>query len=348
MNLRESILNEKNEIKHFNTKTADVYATVAMMSDMSFQARNLANAAKLFQTMVSEKDNVVILTLAGSLVSAGLKRVIIDLVNNNMVDVIVSTGANIIDQDFFEALGNKHYKGSQFQDDEALRKADIDRIYDTFIDERALKVCDETVKIIADKYVGSTEDIKVLSSRQFIKLMAEYLIENNLGKHSIIKTCYEKNVPIFVPAFSDCSAGFGLVAHQLEKPFNHIAIDSVKDFRELSEIKLRHDDTSLFMIGGGVPKNFVQDTVVMVDIMTDGQAAMHKYAVQITVADERDGALSGSTLKEANSWGKVNSEEGHEQMVFCEATIAFPLIATYVLQSVESRDPKNLDLEIKD
>lgn len=128
-----------------------------------------------------------------------------------------------------------------------------------------------------------------------------------------------------MPAFSDCSAGFGLVHHQWHKKKEHLTIDSVRDFRELTEIKLAVKDTGIIMIGGGVPKNFAQDVVVATDILGE-EKPMHKYAIQLTVADERDGGLSGSTLKEACSWGKV--ELSYEQMVFGEATLTFPLLAS--------------------
>ena len=144
---------------------------------------------------------------------------------------------------------------------------------------------------------------------------------------SIVLACYEKDVPIFCPAFSDCSAGFGLVAHQhARQGKSMLSIDSAKDFYEITQLKIQNPTTGLLMIGGGVPKNFAQDIVVAADIL-GVEASMHKYAIQITVADARDGALSGSTLKEASSWGKVDLT--YEQMVFAEATIAFPLIAGY-------------------
>ena len=133
-------------------------------------------------------------------------------------------------------------------------------------------------------------------------------------------------MPIFVPAFSDCSAGFGLIHHQWHHPGKHLSIDSAKDFLELTKIKIESKRSGLLMIGGGVPKNFAQDTVVAADYL-GFDVGMHKYAVQITVADDRDGALSGSTLKEANSWGKVDL--GAEQMVYAEATLALPLVAGY-------------------
>jgi deoxyhypusine synthase len=133
-------------------------------------------------------------------------------------------------------------------------------------------------------------------------------------------------VPIFCPAFSDSSAGFGLVKHQWEHPDKYVSIDSVRDFLELTQIKMAAETTGLFMIGGGVPKNFAQDTVICAEIL--GQdVPMHQYAVQITVADVRDGACSSSTLKEASSWGKVDTV--FEQMVYAEATSVLPLIVSY-------------------
>jgi deoxyhypusine synthase len=152
--------------------------------------------------------------------------------------------------------------------------------------------------------------------------MANYIEENHHDRNSIVYKAYEKGIPIFCPAFSDCSAGFGLVHHQWNNPHQHVSIDSVKDFRELTKIKIENDKSGIFMIGGGVPKNFTQD---------------------IVVADERDGALSGSTLKEACSWGKVDTV--HEQMVFAEAAIALPLIAGYAYhkRSWEGRQAKNFN-----
>jgi len=237
------------------------------------------------------------------------------------VDAIVSTGAIIVDQDFFEALGFKHYKGDIFMNDDVLRRLAIDRIYDTYIDEDQLRICDATCGEIADSL-----EPRPYSSREFIREMGRYLTRNGKNRESVVLAAFEKEVPIFCPAFSDCSAGFGLIHHQYENPDKHLSIDSAKDFLELTKIKIASKQSGLFMIGGGVPKNFAQDTVVAGDYL-GFDVGMHKYAVQITVADVRDGALSGSTLKEANSWGKV--DQGAEQMVYAEATIALPLIAGY-------------------
>jgi deoxyhypusine synthase len=309
-------------VRHIEiTRQPGIMPLVASMENMAFSSRDLFRASDIYDRMLRDTGCAVILTLAGSLISAGLKQVIVDLIRNNMVDAIVSTGANIVDQDFFEALGYQHYVGSQYADDTTLRNLHIDRIYDTYIDEDELRVCDDTTRIIAD-----TLEPRAYSSREFIREMGAYLKKHGKNKNSIVLEAYNRGVPIFCPAFSDCSAGFGLVVHQLQHPDEHVTIDSVKDFREITQIKLMNRETGIFMIGGGVPKNFTQDIVVCAEILQD-DAPMHKYAVQVTVADVRDGALSSSTLREASSWGKVDTV--YEQMVYSEATIAVPLIAGY-------------------
>ncbi|MCF8259635.1 MAG: deoxyhypusine synthase [Melioribacteraceae bacterium] len=313
----------KDKIEHFDIKQHNVVPVVDAMEKMAFSARDLNRAAKIYNMMLDDNECAVILTLAGSVFSAGLKKIVYDLVSNNMVDAIVSTGAIMVDQDFFEALGFKHYIGNQFSDDNELRELHIDRIYDTFIDEDELRICDDTTAEIFDSL-----EPRAYSSRELLWHFGKYLDENGGPKvdDSVIYAAYKNDVPIFVPAFSDCSAGFGIVMHQHKNPEKHVSFDSGKDFYELTKIKLANSETGIFMVGGGVPKNFTQDIVVAADILQE-DAPMHKYAIQITVADVRDGALSSSTLKEASSWGKV--ETTYEQMVYSEATLALPLIASY-------------------
>lgn len=316
---RQELLQET--VQPIDIKAFDVVGLVEAMSQTAFQARNLGRAAQIYDQMLQDSECAIILCLAGSLFSAGLKGVVCDLINHNMVDVIVSTGANIVDQDFFEALGYRHYVGDPLADDELLRQQRIDRIYDTYIDEDQLRVCDMTIAEIANSL-----EKRPYSSREFIHQMGAYLEHQGKDCQSVVLAAYQHQVPIFVPAFSDCSAGFGLVHHQWNSPETHLTIDSVRDFRELTQCKLASPYTGLVIIGGGVPKNFAQDTVVAAELL-GFETSMHKYAVQVTVADERDGGLSGSTLREAHSWGKVNKTL--EQMVFSEATLAFPLIAGY-------------------
>ena len=311
-------------VEHVDITTYDARPVIDAMRKMSFSSRDTARAADILTMALEDKPCSVWLTLAGSTSAAGCMHVYRDMIRLGMIDTVVATGASIIDMDFFEALGFKHYQAKSDVDDRDLRSLYIDRIYDTYIDEEELQACDHAIKEITDAL-----EPRPYSSREFIHEIGKWLAAGNAKKPgSLIQTAYEEGAPIFCPAFTDSSAGFGLVKHQVErikagKPY--VTIDSVADFRELTEVKLAAGTTGLFMVGGGVPKNFAQDTVVCAEILGH-DAEMHKYAVQITVADVRDGACSSSTLKEACSWGKVDVT--FEQMVFAEATTVVPLIVS--------------------
>jgi deoxyhypusine synthase len=330
-------------VEHVDITKFDARPIISAYREMAYSSRTLAQAADIYSMMLKDRDCAVILTLAGSVISAGLKRAVVTLIEHNMVDAVVSTGANIVDQDFFEGLGFRHYiaPGSPEAppvDDMTLRNMMIDRIYDTYIDEDDLRACDATTHEIFDAFAPGA-----YSSREFIGAMGAYLARTHPRNESLVKSAYLKRVPIFVPAFSDCSAGFGIVLQQteaIEQGRGQVAFDSGKDFRELTDIKLACKDTGLLMLGGGVPKNFAQDIVVAAELLNERRGgkgtatlrvanegvAMHKYAIQLTVADSRDGALSGSTLREACSWGKVDVV--HEQMVFGELSALFPLLTS--------------------
>ena len=324
----------KKPVEHIDITSFDSRKIIDSMEKMSFTSRDTARASGIFNEMLSDKNCTTFLTLAGSTSAAGCMQIYSDMIKYNMIDVIVATGASIIDMDFFEALGFRHYQGSQFQDDTQLRENYIDRIYDTYIDEKDLQACDKTICEIANSL-----EPRSYTSREFIKEIGKYLKINAKKKGSLIEIAYDNNVPIFCPAFTDSSAGFGLVMHQEKNPKKHITIDSIREFRELTEIKIQSKSSGLLMIGGGVPKNFVQDTVVCAELLGK-EVDMHKYAIQITVADTRDGACSSSTLKEASSWGKVDVSK--EQMVFAEATSVLPLIVSdaYHRKYWQKRKPK--------
>lgn len=325
-------------VEHIDITSFDARPIIDAMDKMSFSSRDTARAAEIYNMMLAENDCTVILTLAGSTSAGGCMDAYAKMVELGMVDVIVSTGASIVDMDFFEGLGFNHYQARDLDADEELREMYIDRIYDTYIDEEDLQRVDHTIGDIADSMAGAP-----ISSRAFIQAMGQYLVDHGKKENALVKRAFENDVPIFCPAFSDSSAGFGLVRHQMDrmkdnKPY--VAIDSVADFRELTEIKIKAGATGLLMVGGGVPKNFAQDTVVCAEILGHEDVEMHKYAVQITVADVRDGACSSSTLKEACSWGKVST--ALEQMVFAEATTVLPLIASdaYHREKWKARTPK--------
>jgi deoxyhypusine synthase len=312
------------EVEHIDIKSFDARPIVDAMKKMSFTSRDLGRAADLYNMMLEDKDCSIILVIAGSTSAGGCMDLYAELVANNMVDAIVATGATIVDMDFFEGLGHKHYQALEIPDDDTLRSLYIDRIYDTYIDEEQLQDCDHTIGAIADSL-----EPKAYSSRAFIREMGKYLVENGKKENSLVKLAFEHDVPIFCPAFVDSSAGFGLVKHQVDRmkaKEPYMVLDAIADFRELTDIKIKAGTTGLLMIGGGVPKNFTQDTVVCAEILGHDDVEVHKYAVQITVADVRDGACSSSTLQEAASWGKVST--ALEQMVFAEATSVLPLLAS--------------------
>src|SRR5262245_66199192 len=243
-------------VEHIDIKRHNVVPMVEAMKSMAYSARDLARAADILDRMVRDQDCGIIVCLAGSLMSAGLKQVIIDMIQNRMLDAIVSTGANIVDQDFFEALGFKHYvavdqlKSGMY--DGMLRDYQLDRIYDTLIDEEELRICDETVKRIADGLPP-----RPYSSRELIQEMGRHLDDGAAKAESIVQAAYRHGVPIFCPAFSDCSAGLGIVAPYHERRGQaKTSFDSAKDFYELTQIKLHKQVTGLFMLGGGVANKF--------------------------------------------------------------------------------------------
>ncbi len=329
--MTDTLINDKrkaellaNQVEHIDIKSFDARPIVDAMKKMSFSSRDTGRATEIYNMMLADKECSIALVVAGSTSAGGCMDLYAELVRNNMVDMIVATGATIVDMDFFEALGHKHFQANEIPDDDTLRSLYIDRIYDTYIDEVALQNVDHTIFEIAE-----TLEPKAYSSRAFIREMGKYLMTHGKKENSLVKLAYEHDVPIFCPAFTDSSAGFGLVKHQVDamkagKPY--LTIDSIADFRELTDIKIKAGTTGLLMIGGGVPKNFIQHTGVCAEILGHDDVEVHKYAVQITVADVRDGACSSSTLQEAASWGKVST--AMEQMVFAEATTVLPLLAS--------------------
>src|SRR3569833_54176 len=241
MNAETKLTNQKAElladtIEHVDIASFDARPIIDSMRKMSFSSRDTARAADIFNMAITDKGCSPWLILAGSTSAGGCMHVYRDMVKYGMVDVVVATGASIVDMDFFEALGFKHYQAKSDVDDRDLRALYIDRIYDTYIDEEELQACDHAIKEIADGL-----EPRPYSSREFIHEMGRWLAAGNAKKpDSLIQTAYKEGVPIFCPAFTDSSAGFGLVKHQVErikagKPY--VSIDSVADFRELAAVK---------------------------------------------------------------------------------------------------------------
>jgi deoxyhypusine synthase len=302
-------------------------------SDMSIQARSLGTAAKVWESMImDDAPQTIFLGLAGPLIAAGLRNVICDMIKKNMVDVVVSTGA-IIYQDYFYARGNKHYRGTPQIDDSVIGKLRINRIYDVFSDDIQFEETDEFISSFSDTLKPGN-----YSSREYLIELAKTIDDEN----SILKTCVEAGKPIFIPALNDSSIGIGIMKHWARHDEGErVIIDSIKDNYEIVQIILNAKSTSGVYIGGGVPKNFINDAVVMANFDFDAGLEGHKYAVQISTAMPMDGGLSGSTLSEAISWGKV-AYSARKTNVYLEASVGLPLLYAYLNDNKElsGREPQ--------
>lgn len=316
-----------------DTTIADL---VDQMAGMSIQARNIGQCAKVVERMLTDETRqTTLLGLAGPLIAAGLRNVIREMIEAGMVDVVVSTGA-IIYQDIYQARGFKHYQGAVTADDGELRDLYLDRIYDTYVDEEAFWATDLWCGRVADTLPRGP-----VSSRQYLAHLAGHLEDES----SILYTCAKYGVPVFCPALNDSSIGIGLTDHHHravlagEAP---ISIDSIQDNYELTQIVVQSPATSAMYIAGGVPKNYINDSVVMSYIF--GLDRGHDYAMQCTTAVTADGGLSSSTLGEAQSWGKVK-KDASIAMAWVEPSVALPLIAGYALQRNVAKDRTRLELE---
>lgn len=317
-------------------KTKNILDLVESFRDTSIQARNLGKCFEVYENMLADQDRpTIILGLSGPLIAAGLRKVIRDMVHYNLVDVIVSTGA-VMYQDLYQARGFKHYVGSPDMDDRVLRDHMIDRIYDTLVDEEKFE---ETDRIIA-KIIDGLKPGKY-SSREILAFLGENIGSND--ENSILYTAYKKWIPVFAPALNDSSIGIGLTLHyEKRKSDERITLDSLKDNHEFLQIVLKSKKTGVILVGGGVPKNWINDAVVMANYAYGKEIEGHSYAFQITTASPADGGLSGSTLEEAQSWGKI-WKKATKATAYVEASVALPLIVGAVLQKGTHHNRKRIN-----
>lgn len=303
-------------------KVSSIRDLVSAWSKTSIQSRSISECANVYENMLSDKDRpTVLLGLSGALIAGGLRKVIRDLVDAGFVDVLVSTGA-IMYQDVYQAQGYKHFMGTPHSDDAVLHDLYIDRIYDTYVDEVGFVKTDDIVAEIAAKLAP-----RKYSTREFMSHLGEVAKSD---PDSIVGTAAKRGVPIFVPAIADSSIGIGLAGlyrAAKEKGRKLMQLDTIQDNYEIAQIVLKSKKTGSIYISGGVPKNYINDAAVMLDY-TPG----HAYVFQITTDAPHWGGLTGSTLDEAKSWGKV-SKIATRATAYVEATIGLPLVAGYVLQN---------------
>ncbi|MBU0580734.1 MAG: deoxyhypusine synthase family protein [Candidatus Margulisbacteria bacterium] len=324
---KKGFLKEKiNQIKI--TEKTNLANLLEEYKGASIQARNLGLCADVLERMLKDKERpTILLGLAGPLIAAGLRAVIAGIIKHNLVDVIVSTGA-ILYQDVYQARGFQHYKGSAKADDKKLADLYINRIYDTYIDEEKFWQTDCAI----GRFTDSLEP-RQYSSREYLELMGKQFVKD---PHSIVRLAALKGIPVFSPALNDSSIGIGLTEHYHRAKKDgrqQLSIDSVRDNYELAQIVAKSKATAAIYIAGGVPKNYINDAVVMTYIfdIKEMHKHGHKYAVQVTTDAPHWGGLSGSTLQEAMSWGKI-SKQATTAMAFIEPSVSLPILYGYALQ----------------
>jgi deoxyhypusine synthase len=310
-------------VRHIDLKgIKNLLDLVQAFRHTSFQSRNIFKCFEVFRKMLDDSACIIFLGLSGAMIPGGMRRVIRDMIEMKLVDVIVSTGANIF-HDLFENFGYRHYIGSEDGNDDALRRHRIVRVYDALMDDHEIN---EVIHLLSK--VPEELDEKIVSSRRYLEVLGSYLKDEG----SILKTASRYGVPIFVPALSDSSIGIGLTFLHLQKkvPSERLIIDQIQDSFEIAQLKRMASVTGAIYIGGGVPKNYIQQLGPVSELLFQKESG-HRYAFQITTDDPKWGGLSGCTFEEAKSWGKIERESSYKA-VYVDATIALPLLVGAILQ----------------
>jgi deoxyhypusine synthase len=315
----------KEKLETIEVRKKSLSQLLQEMARTGFQGRKLGEAALLWEEMLGEEDLTIFFGYAGSMSTTGMWKIVCWLIEKRFIDVLVSTGANI-SEDILEAMGGTYWRGTDFVDDADLLKHMIDRFYDVYADELEYRKMEGLIA----EFMGTLEEDRPYSSREFLWEFGKWL--HRKGIKCIVSTAYKHKVPIFCPAIVD--SGYGIALLEAKK---RICLDQGRDFREMLEIGKRQENRGVIYIGGGVPKDFVQLLAVAVDLWRGGEKPYpHKYALQITTDQPVWGGLSGCTLKEAISWGKV-SPHGKNITCYCDATIALPLLSHYLNERVKER-----------
>src|SRR5229473_6936154 len=290
---------------------------LARMERISFQGRNLAKAHRIWQKMLQD-DVTIFLGMAGALSAGGLRLIVAHLIANRYVDCLVSTGANLY-HDLHETRGQRHYLGSPHADDAALAEDRIDRVYDTYASEEEFISNDIWIAEFA-----TTLETRPYTTREFLYLLGGHLWQTT-GRDGILTAAYRANVPIFCPAIADSSIGMGLSqARQKKAGTGHI--DIIGDIVESANLVIRRPRTASIVLGGGTPKNFINQASVQAEFYSPDVGG-HRYALQIVTDVPQFGGASGSSLEEAQSWGKLATDSARVS-VQSDATIALPILAT--------------------
>ena len=308
------------------------------MERISFQGRNLASAHRVWRKMLAD-DVLIFLGAAGALSAGGLRLVLAHLIEQRYVDCLVSTGANLY-HDLHETRGRRHFIGSPRADDRALQAERIDRVYDTLVDEDEFVDNDDWIASFA-----ATLESRPYTSRELLHRLGGRLWRET-GADGILTAAYRANVPVFCPAIADSSIGMGLSQARHRAP-DRGQVDVVGDVAESANLVIRRGRTASVVLGGGTPKNFINQASVQAEYFGAGGGG-HRYALQIVTDAPHFGGASGSTLAEAQSWGKVAADADHVT-VHADATLALPLLATALAASardlLQARRPARFALD---
>lgn len=306
-------------ISPFEVKSGQtVREVLRRMESISFQGRSLGTAFRVWREMLAD-DATVIMGLSGAMVPAGMRSVIAYLIENRFIDCLVSTGANLF-HDCHETLGRFHFRGDPHFDDITLYQRGVDKIYDTYASEEEFRRSD---KFVAD-FAGGLNSQRIYTTREFLKLLGEWLGEEGPAE-GILTSAAKANVPVYCPAIGDSSLGIALTL-LTSKIGRRFQFDVIGDVEELTNIVAKSKKTGVIYVGGGTPKNFIQQTEVAASILGHDVKG-HHYAIQIIVDAPHWGGLSGATFEEAQSWGKI-SASAKKVTLYCDATIALPLLVT--------------------
>jgi deoxyhypusine synthase len=310
-------------VQHLDLKgTKSLLDLVQAFQHTSFQSRNVFKCFEVFRKMLGDPTCIIFMGLSGAMIPGGMRKVIRDMIEMKLIDVIVSTGANIF-HDLFESSGYRHYVGSEEGDDDALRKHRIVRVYDALMDDQEINQVIHLLSKVPDELKE-----KVVSSRRYLEVLGRRIKDEG----SILKAASRYGVPVFIPALSDSSIGIGLtfLHHQKKAPSEGILIDQIRDSFEIAQLKKMASVTGAIYIGGGVPKNYIQQLGPVSELLFQKESG-HRYAFQITTDDPKWGGLSGCTFEEAKSWGKIEKRSSYAA-VYMDATVALPLLVGAVLQ----------------
>lgn len=316
----------KEATEPIDVRPRKVSELMGAMLKTGFQGRKLAQAVETWQAMLDEKDISIFMGLSGAMVPAGMRKIIAYMIQERLIDCLVTTGANLF-HDIHEAMGGKHYVGSHEADDHELYKCGIDRIYDVFAEEEKFRDVD---RFIADFAMGLDEEN--YSTRRFAQLLGKEISKRG-EKDSIIVSAYESKVPIFVPTIADSSVGIGLMLARKAK--KGPIVDVIKDVEEITRMVENSKKTGVVYIGGGVPKNFIQQTEMILPLIGSTPKG-HEYAIQFTTDPPHYGGLSGCTFEEAVSWGKISTGAKKVQ-VYVDATIALPIVSHALAENPKNR-----------